>query len=493
VNRTGRWIAFGGSVAVFAAIAVLLFRAPPGAATPGGPLLVYCAAGLRQPVEAVVKAYGGEIQLQFGGSNTLLANAELTKKGDLFIPADDSYLELARKKGLAAESIPIARQHPVLAVAKGNPKKIGSIADLLRADVRVAQANPDAAAVGKLVRDALEKSGSWAKLKEKTLVFKPTVNDVANDLKLGTCDAGFVWDATAHQYPELERLDVPELRGVSATISAVVLKSTAAPAAALRFARFLAAPEKGAPEFARSGYEAVPGDAWEEKPTVLLYSGAMLRPAIEKTVAAFEQREGCTVTRVYNGCGILVAQMQTGARPDLYFACDTSFMSQVKDRFEPATDVSVNQLVILVPKGNPKGVKTLKDLAKPGLKLGVGHEKQCALGVLTQETLRQTKLESEVMKNVVVQTPTGDMLVNQLRTGSLDAVVAYVSNATTAADVLDAMPIDIPCALAVQPVAVARETRHGRISARLLEALKSPESRSRFLNEGFRWKGAPGP
>ena len=50
------------------------------------------------------------------------------------------------------------------------------------------------------------------------------------------------------------------------------------------------------------------------------------------------------------------------------------------------------------------------------------------------------------MKNVKVQSPTGDMLVNQLRTGSLDAVVAYVSNAVPAADQLEAIAIDIPCA-----------------------------------------------
>jgi molybdate transport system substrate-binding protein len=217
----------------------------------------------------------------------------------------------------------------------------------------------------------------------------------------------------------------------------------------------------------------------------------MLRPAIEKTLNLFETREGCTITRVYNGCGILVAQMKTGERPDLYFACDSSFMAQVKDLFEAPQDISLNQLVILVPKGNPHGIKTLKDLGKPGLKIGVGHEKQCALGQLTQETLRQTQLQGDVMKNVAVQTPTGDMLVNQMRTGSLDAVVAYVSNAVSAADVLEAIAIDIPCALAIQPVAVGHESKRSQIAARLLEALKSPESRERFVAEGFRWKGTP--
>ena len=163
-------------------------------------------------------------------------------------------------------------------------------------------------------------------------------------------------------------------------------------------------------------------------------------------------------------------------------------MTQVKEKFLPALDVSLNQLVILVKKGNPKGVRTLQDMAKPGLRVGVGHEKQCALGLLTQQTLAQSKLQAEVMKNVVVQSPTGDMLVNQLRAGSLDAVVAYLSNAVTAADALDAFPIDVPCALAVQPVAVGRDAKRKQIAARLVDALRSTESRARFEAEGFRWR-----
>ena len=240
----------------------------------------------------------------------------------------------------------------------------------------------------------------------------------------------------------------------------------------------------------KTGYSPVEADAWEEKPTLLLYGGAMLRPAIVKTIDVFKAREGCEVLTVFDGCGILVAQMKAGKQPDLYFACDTQFMEQVKDRFQAPLDVSINQLVILVPKGNPKGIKTLKDLGKPGLKIGIGHERQCALGVLTQETFRQTKVEWEVMKNVAVQSPTGDLLVNQMRTGSLDAVVAYVSNAVSAADVLEPIAIDIPCALATQPVAVSRTSSHPQLATRLIDALRTPESRRRFQDEGFRWKGS---
>src|SRR5262249_22518540 len=185
-----------------------------------------------------------------------------------------------------------------------------------------------------------------------------------------------------------------------------------------------------------------------------------------------------------------VAQMRAGERPDAYFACDQSFLAQVNDLFLDGVAVSTNRLVILVPKGNPNAIKSLKDLGKPGLRVGVGHEKQCALGVLTQQTLRQGGFQDPVMKNVVVQTPTGDMLVNQLRTGSLDAVVAYLSNATSAADELQAIKIDVPCAVAVQPIAVGKDSAFKQLTGRLLDALRSRASHERFEAFGFHWQAA---
>lgn len=491
------WLAFVGSVVLLVGLVALLAWDPQkwfSSAATQEPLVVYCAAGLRPPVEAVAKeyeqAYGVPVQLHYGGSQTLLAGIEVSRRGDLYIPADESYLPPARDKNLIAETLPLARMTPVVAVPRGNPKRIATLADLLRPDVRLAQGNPDATAIGSLTRTALQKAGRWDPLKDRTVVFKMTVNDVANDVGVGAVDAGIVWDATVRQSPGLEAVALPELAGVKAHVTAAVLKDSPRPTAALRFARFLAARDRGLPEFGRQGYDPIDGDAWAEEPELRLLSGAMLRPAIEETITAFEKREGCRVTRVYNGCGILVAQMKAGERPDAYFACDKSFMDEVADLFTDQHDVSTNQLVILVPKGNPHGIKSLLDLGKEGLRVGIGHEKQCALGVLTQRTLREGGVEAQVMRNVRVQTPTGDMLVNQLRTGSLDAVVAYVSNAVPAAGQLEAIAIDIPCALAVQPVATARESAHKHLTGRLIAAIRSAESRDRFLSNGFRWQAA---
>ena len=203
----------------------------------------------------------------------------------------------------------------------------------------------------------------------------------------------------------------------------------------------------------------------------------MLRPAVEETLKEFEEREGVEVVTKYNGCGILVAEMKAGEQPDAYFACDKSFMDQVDDLFLDAEDVSTNQLVILVHKGNPHGIKTLDDLGKPGLRVGVGHEKQCALGVLTQKTLEQGGVKAEVMKNVKAQSPTGDMLVNRdahrlARRG--DRLRQQRDRARRRAG---GHPHRRALRLAVQPMAVGQESKHKQLTQRLLAALRSAESR----------------
>jgi ABC-type molybdate transport system substrate-binding protein len=215
----------------------------------------------------------------------------------------------------------------------------------------------------------------------------------------------------------------------------------------------------------------------------------MLRPAIEETIAEFERREGIKVNRVYNGCGILVAQMKAGQHPDAYFACDSEFMNQVHDLFPEPVPVSKNELVILVQKGNPKNIKSLRDLTREDLRVGIGHEKQCAMGWITQNTFREGGLQEEVMPNVTVQSPTGDMLVNQLLTGSLDAAVVYLSNAAGASESLDAIRIQgIACSIATQPWAVAEESKHPELAGRLFQQICSQPSQETFAAEGFRWQ-----
>jgi molybdenum ABC transporter molybdate-binding protein len=468
-------------------------RAPqPNLSDSPEPLVIYCAASNKSVLEAIrsdyERDYKTRLQIQYGPSQTLLASLEVSGSGDLYLPADDSYLQMARDRKLVDDQFALATMNAVVAVAKGNPKRIARLKDLQQGEVRLAQASSEATAIGKLTRDVLTASGQWEKLHASTIVYKTTVNEVANDVKVGAVDAGIVFDAVLHDYDSLESVSLPELEGVKANVAVAVLKSSDQPRQAMHFARYLASRDKGLARYREFGFHTVDGDDWSEQPEITLYSGSMLRPAIEETITDFERREGVRVTRVYNGCGILVAQMKAGQVPDAYFACDMEFMNQVRGLFPESENVSQNELVILVTKGNPLGIKSLRDLAKPGLRIGIGHEKQCAMGWLTQRTFDEGGVKEEVMKNVAVQTPTGDMLVNQMRSGSLDAAVAYLSNAAGSADSLDAIRISgIPCSVATQPFGVAKDSAHKQLAERLRQAIRAESSKERFTTEGFRW------
>ncbi len=498
MRGSARIAVIGGSVVVAALLIGLLVWSPQTQterASSSGPLVFYCAAGIKPPVEEVVRAYeeefGVAIRLQYGGSGTLLSNLRAAQVGDLYLAGDASFIEIAREQDLLAESIPLATMRPVIATVRGNPKDIRSAADLVRDDVRVALGNPGAASVGKQTRIALTQAGLWEALEKAVQtrgVFKPTVNDVANDLKIGTVDAGVVWDSTANQYPELEivaPLSTDESFAMQVTVG--VLRSSEQPTEALRFARYLSARNKGLKAFERHHYTTVTGDIWAREPEILLLSGGVNRPAIEGTLRAFERREDCKITRVYNGCGILVAQMKAGERPDAYFACDVSFMHQVQGLFHESVDVSETDILIAVQPGNPRQIASLGDLAGQGLKLGVANAEQSALGALTKRMLAGAGLLDGVMANVRSQTPTADLLVNQLRTGSLDAVIVYEANIAQVRERLDIVRIDLPSAKAIQPFAVAQSTDHKYLTGRLLDAIASAESQKRYKASGFRW------
>ena len=455
-------------------------------------ILLYCAAGIKPALEKVAKSYyeeyGIRVDLQFGGSGTLLANIRIAQQGDLYVAADKSYVDEAIHYGLIDETQPLAKIKPVIAVQKGNPKGIKSVEDLKVASIKVAIANPEAASIGRLMKNILTKSNHWEAIKENATVFMPTVVEVANNIKLEAVDAGIVWDATANQYDDLEIVTIPEFDSHIKNITIGVLKFSKQPTEALKFLRYLAAKDKGLLVFDRLGYEAIEGDQWSETPELLFYSGGVNRAAVDNTVRKFEEREGVDVIRVYTGCGILVSQMKAGQEPDAYFSCDVSFMTQVEDRFSDITDISKTDIIIAVPKGNPLQIKILKDLSTADLKLGVCNHELSALGFLTKKLLESQNLWESVYSNVRVQTPTADLLVNQLRTGSLDAVVVYEANVAQIKNKIDIVRLTQKEAMALQNFGVSLKSNNRYLTKRLLKTITDEKSKEVFLDNGFTWE-----
>jgi molybdate transport system substrate-binding protein len=472
---------------------------PPRTEATGTTLLFYCAAGVKPPVLAAAqkyeKEYGVTVQLQYGGSGTLLSNIQVARAGDLYLAADSSYTELAREKGLIRERLPLAYMHPVIAVAKGNPKNIKSVSDLLREDVRVSLGNPDAASIGRQTKTILTRTGQWEEILKHVTdhgVFKPTVPEVANDIKIGAVDAGIIWDATANQYPEIEAVDVLAFETEKKTITLAVVADSQKPKEALRFARYLNS-TVGNALFREHGYEAVDGDDWVFTPEITFFCGAVNRRAVDDVIRAFEEREGVTVNTVYNGCGILTGQMRTirqeqGGKgfPDTYMACDRYYLDAVGEWFQDDVDISEADMVIAVPKGNPLGISSLGDLAQPGVRIGVGQPDQCTIGILTRILLQKEGVYDQVMKNVVMQSASSSMLVPAVATKSADAVIAYATDTRAEADKVDSIGIDSDYAMAVQPFSIAKASRHKYLGRRLFGAVAA--ARDKFEAAGFRYR-----
>jgi molybdate transport system substrate-binding protein len=217
---------------------------------------VWCAASLKGPLDELAASFenasGAQVTLQYGGSGTLWTAISTSKLGDLFIPADSTYLKIAEEKGIAGECFALATMRPVLAVAHGNPQQVHGWADLLnRQDLKLGLCHPELAAIGMTVKSIAQRHGDWPSLQTSADVMKGSVSELALDLKTGSLDAAFVWDQTVASMSELAVIPCDELAGNPATVSAMVLPFSKSKETALQFARWIASPEHGKPVFKR--------------------------------------------------------------------------------------------------------------------------------------------------------------------------------------------------------------------------------------------------
>lgn len=193
-------------------------------------LFVHCAAVLRRPMTSIAELYreqsGTHVDLQFGGSNTLLSQIQLTGMGDVYIAADESYLAMASRAGICQGAVTLGTLFPVLVHRRLSSTSIEGITDLVRPDLRVALAHPGQAAIGRVTRDLLRREGIWESVLQNvnaTGVLMPTVGAVASAVALGSADVGVVWHSVAMQQRELAMIADTRLESHSSRVQAAVL------------------------------------------------------------------------------------------------------------------------------------------------------------------------------------------------------------------------------------------------------------------------------
>jgi molybdate transport system substrate-binding protein len=226
-------------------------------------LHLYCGAGLRDAVADVAEAFtestGVVVEADYAGSEVLLSRLKLSGRGDVYMPGDEHYVELARQDGLVVSSRPACYFVPVILVRKGNPKGIRTLRDLLRPDVALALGDPQACAIGRQTQMILSKNGIASDEVDKRVVFRSlTVNELAVHLEVGKADATIVWDAIAAQYAEgTDAVAIPAEENAVSTVPVAVLTTSTQPELARRFADFATGPQ-GQAIFRKHHYSTEP-------------------------------------------------------------------------------------------------------------------------------------------------------------------------------------------------------------------------------------------
>jgi len=206
---------------------------------------LYCGAGMRSPVAELVEEFGREhgvtIECDYAGSEVLISRIKLTGQGDLYMPGDMHYVELAEKEGLIASKKTVCYFIPVIQVRKGNPKNIHTLHDLTRPGIKLGLGDPKACAIGRKSSKIFAKNDiSEEKVNENVKFRSLTVGELGNHLKLGTLDAVIVWDAVAAFSPkETEVVTIPRDQNVISTVAVGVLKSSRHPELATKFVEFI--------------------------------------------------------------------------------------------------------------------------------------------------------------------------------------------------------------------------------------------------------------
>ncbi|GAA0794470.1 molybdate ABC transporter substrate-binding protein [Spirilliplanes yamanashiensis] len=183
------------------------------------------------------------------------------------------------------------------------------------------------------------------------------------------------------------------------------------------------------------GGAPAPGDGGPAGDVTVL-AAASLTESFTEIGRQFEAAHpGTTVRFSFAGSSQLAAQIVAGAPADVFAAASPATMRTVVDAGaavgEPVILVR-NQLVIAVPKGNPARVRTLADLARPGVTVALCAEQvpcgAAAKQVLTGVPLTPVTLEQDVKA-----------ALSKVRLGEVDAALVYRTDARAAAADVEAI------------------------------------------------------
>lgn len=220
--------------------------------------------------------------------------------------------------------------------------------------------------------------------------------------------------------------------------------------------------------------------------SLLVYSGAGLKSAMENLGNAFTDKYGIGVQYNYGGSGTLISQMNLTQKGDVFIPGSTTEYATAKSQglVGEYQMIAYHVPVIAVQKGNPKGITTIKDFANPGLKIALGDANATAIGKAGAKMFRKFNITEAVEKNVVTRTPTINELTIIMNTGQADVSLLTLDQINK--DKMDA--ITIPTSdnvILIVPVGVTTFTKNSENAQKFADFVASAEGKAIFVKHGF--------
>jgi molybdate transport system substrate-binding protein len=221
----------------------------------------------------------------------------------------------------------------------------------------------------------------------------------------------------------------------------------------------------------------------------MVFAGAASKPPTEDAAKAFEAKTGVKVDVIFGGSGYVLSQMMLGKKGDLYFPGSSDYMeiAKKKDVVFPETEKNIVYLVpaINVHKGNPKNVKTIKDLTRPDLKVAIANPEGVCVGAYAVELVESlfTPQEKEAFrKNLINYTESCEKTATAISLKAADAVIGWRVFKYWDPERIETIPLDKSQIVRIGyiPVAISKFTSNRPLAQQFIDFLLSDEGKSIF-------------
>ena len=226
-----------------------------GSSPLSGSITVLAAASLTEAFSGIGRRFeaahpGAEVTFSFDASSALVRQVQAGAPADVVATADEVTMGQVVESGHVRNPVVFARNRLAIAVGKGNPQRIASLADLARPGMVVVLCSPEAPC-GRSATQALDRAG--VRLEARS--FEPNVKGVVAKVGLGEADAGIVYltDVGAAS-DKVQGVEVPSEHNVVASYLAATISSSSTPALASAFVAFVRS-EEGSSVLSAVGFD----------------------------------------------------------------------------------------------------------------------------------------------------------------------------------------------------------------------------------------------